>query len=55
LRRLAERLATALRLPVEEGDAFERIKVADIGLNDEQLEQVAAVGAVAIGLALEAG
>lgn len=55
LRRLAERLATALRLPVEEGDAFERIKVGEIGLSDDQLEQVAAVGAVAIGLALEAG
>lgn len=53
LRRLPERLATALRLPVEEADAFARITVGDLGLSDEQLEQVRAVGAIAIGLALE--
>ena len=53
LRRLPERLATALRLPVEEANAFSRITVGDLGLSDEQLEQVRAVGAIAIGLALE--
>ncbi|HEX9774944.1 MAG TPA: type IV pilus assembly protein PilM [Actinomycetota bacterium] len=54
MRRLPERLATALRIPVEEGNALARVKVAaELGLTDEQLDQVSAVGGVAIGSALE--
>lgn len=53
LRRLAERLATAIRVPVEEGHALGRVSVGEVGLSEEQLEQVDAVGATAIGLALE--
>lgn len=54
LRGLSERLATALRIPVEEGSALTRVKVGDLGLSEEQLVQVAAIGAVAVGLAMEA-
>ena len=54
LRRLSERLATALRIPVQEGNALDRMKVGELGLSDAQLEQVSAIGSVAIGLALEA-
>jgi len=50
---LQGRLSGALGVPVERGDALGRVKVADLGLGPEQLEQVSAVGAVAIGLALE--
>lgn len=54
LPRLGERLASALRLPVEEGNPLARLKVGEIGLSPEQLEQVSAVAAVAVGLAMEA-
>jgi len=53
LRRLPERLASALRIPVEEARALSRVQVAELGLTPEQIEQVEAVGAVAIGLAME--
>jgi type IV pilus assembly protein PilM len=54
LPRLAERLATALRLPVEEGQSFARIKVSDdIRLTDEQLASASQVAATVVGLALE--
>jgi type IV pilus assembly protein PilM len=54
LPRLAERLATALRLPVEEGQAFSRVKVSDdIRLTDEQLAAASQVAATVVGLALE--
>jgi len=54
LPRLAERLATALRLPVEEGQAFSRVKVSDdIRLTDEQLAAASPVAATVVGLALE--
>jgi type IV pilus assembly protein PilM len=49
----AERLGGALGLPVERGSALGRVEVADLGLSDDQLDQVAAVGAVSIGLAVE--
>ena len=49
----AERLGGALGLPVERGSALGRIEVSDLGLSDDQLDQVAAVGAVSIGLAVE--
>lgn len=50
---LQGRLAGALGLPVERGDALGRVKVGDLGLASEQIQRVAAVGAVAVGLALE--
>jgi type IV pilus assembly protein PilM len=54
LPRLAERLATALRLPVEQGNAFSRVKVSDdIRLSDEQLDAASHVATTVIGLALE--
>ena len=54
LPRLAERLATALRLPVEEGQSFSRVKISDdIRLSDEQLAEASRVAATVIGLALE--
>ncbi|MGZ4104780.1 MAG: type IV pilus assembly protein PilM [Actinomycetota bacterium] len=54
LPRLAERLATALRLPVEQGNAFARVKVSDdIRLTDEQLDTASHVATTVIGLALE--
>ena len=53
LPRLAERLATALHVPVEEGRALDHIKVADLGLTAEQLDQVAVVASIAIGLGME--
>jgi type IV pilus assembly protein PilM len=53
LARLAERLAQVLRIPVEEGQALARLRVGDIGLSTEQLEQVSTVAAVAVGLTLE--
>ena len=54
LRGLTERLATAIRLPVEDGSAFARVQVGDLGLDDAQQQQVGAIGCVAVGLALEA-
>lgn len=48
-----ERLSSALGLPVEHGRALARVEVGDIGLTFEQIEQVSAVAAVAIGLAME--
>lgn len=53
LPRFAERLAHALRVPVEEGHPLSRVKVGNLGLTSEQLEQVSAVAAVAVGLTLE--
>jgi len=54
LPRLPERLANALRLPVEHANAFARVKISDdIRLTDEQLESVSHVAATVIGLALE--
>lgn len=53
LPRLAERMATALRVPVEEGNALDHVKVADLGLSPEQLEQVGVVAAIATGLGME--
>lgn len=50
---LRDRLAETLHVPVEEGSALTRVAVGDADLSDEQLEQVAVVGSVAIGLALE--
>jgi len=50
---LAERLAQSLRIPVEEGQPLARVKVGDLGLSTEQLEQVSSVAAVAVGLTLE--
>ncbi|MCA1830084.1 MAG: type IV pilus assembly protein PilM [Actinomycetota bacterium] len=49
----AERLSHGLGLPVERADALGRVKVGDLGLTDDQLEQVAAVAAVSVGLAIE--
>jgi len=54
LPRLRERLATALHLNVEDGNALSRVVVGEAELSDEQLEQVAIVASVAVGLALEA-
>lgn len=54
LPRLAERLAQMLRIPVEEGAPLARLRIGDIGLSTEQLEQVSTVAAVAVGLTLEA-
>jgi len=49
-----ERLATALRLPVEEGQSFSRVKISDdIRLTDEQLAEASRVAATVVGLALE--
>ncbi len=53
LRRFPERLAQTLRIPVEEGQALGRVKVGNMGLTAEQLEQVSTVAAVAVGLTLE--
>jgi len=53
LPRLAERLASALRIPVAEGRALDHLNVADLGLTSEQLEQVAVVASIAIGSAME--
>jgi type IV pilus assembly protein PilM len=54
LPRLPERLATALRLPVEHAQAFARVKISDdIRLSDEQLETASHVAATVVGLALE--
>jgi len=54
LPRLAERLATAMRLPVEEGQAFTRVKISDdIRLTDEQLSEASRVAATVVGLGLE--
>jgi type IV pilus assembly protein PilM len=50
---LRERLAEALHLTVEDGNALARVQVGEAELTDEQLEQVGIVGAVAVGLALE--
>lgn len=53
LPRLGERLAGALRIPVEEGHALRFLNVADLGLTPEQLDQVGVVASIAIGLAME--
>ncbi|MBI4728878.1 MAG: type IV pilus assembly protein PilM [Acidobacteria bacterium] len=53
LPRLADRLAQALRLPVEEGRPLATVKLGRLGLDVGQLSQVSAVAAVAVGLALE--
>jgi hypothetical protein len=43
-----------LRLPVEPGSAFSRVKISDdIRLTDEQLDEAARVAATVVGLALE--
>lgn len=54
LPRLAERLATALRIPVEDGKPLATVKLGKLKLDVGQLTHVSAVSAVAVGLALEA-
>jgi type IV pilus assembly protein PilM len=49
---LAPRLAASLHLPVEEGQPLARVKIGKLGLSPEQLVQMSAVAAVAVGLAL---
>lgn len=50
---LGDRLASVLHLTVEEGRPLAHVKLGKLGFTAEQLEQVSAVGAVAVGLALE--
>lgn len=52
LRGLAERLATATRVPVELGTAMTRLKVGKVGLTEEQLAFVAPLVSVPVGLAM---
>lgn len=49
---LAPRLAGILRIPVEEAQPLSRLKLGKLGLAPEQLVQMSAVAATAVGLAL---
>lgn len=49
---LAQRLAGVLHLPVEEAQPLSHVKLGKLGLSPEQLVQMSAVAAVAVGLAL---
>ncbi|MGI8872799.1 MAG: type IV pilus assembly protein PilM [Egibacteraceae bacterium] len=49
---LAERLQSALRLPVEQGYSLGELKIGRIGIDDDQLVQAQRYLAVAVGLAL---
>lgn len=52
---LPQRLANALRLPVEHGRVFAAIKVGKTGLNDAQLAEAEPLMGAAVGAALGAG
>lgn len=52
---LAQRLANALRLPVEHGRVLGSVKVGKIGLNDAQLAEAEPLMAASVGTALGAG
>lgn len=52
---LAQRLANALRLPVEHGRVLGSMKVGKIGLNDAQLAEAEPLMAASVGTALGAG
>lgn len=49
---LAQRLAAVLHLPVEEAQPLAHVKLGRLGLSPEQLVQMSAVAAVAVGLAM---
>ncbi len=49
---LYERLASGLHLPVEEGQPFTRVRIGKVSQTPDELAQMSAVSAVAIGLAL---
>jgi type IV pilus assembly protein PilM len=49
---LAQRLSTATRLPVEYGNALASLHMGKTGLSPEQLNHVAPLAAVPVGLAL---
>jgi type IV pilus assembly protein PilM len=51
---LRERLASATRLPVVEGDPFTTMRIGSTGLDDDQLDFVKPLAAVPVGLALGA-
>jgi type IV pilus assembly protein PilM len=51
---LIERLATATRLPVVDGDPLAALRIGRTGLDDRQLEYVKPLAAVPVGLALGA-
>lgn len=53
LPRLAERIAGALRVPVDLVSGLMRVTVGDLGLDEAQIEQVSVVAATAVGAALE--
>ena len=52
---LAQRLANALRLPVEPGRVLGSVKVGKIGLNESQLAEAEPLMAASVGTALGAG
>ena len=49
---LHERLASGLHLPVEEGQPLTRVRIGKVSQTPDELAQMSAVSAVAIGLAL---
>jgi type IV pilus assembly protein PilM len=51
LSNLNERLAAALRIPVDVGHAFQHLSVGKVGLDDDQLAEAEHFLAVAVGLA----
>ena len=51
---LAERLAAATRLPVEQGNPIAPLQVGDTGLSPEQIQFVEPLAVVPVGLALGA-
>lgn len=53
LLRFAERLASAIRIPVEHASALSRVAVGELHLDEQQLQQVGIVAAVAVGAGLE--
>ncbi|MHB8511332.1 MAG: type IV pilus assembly protein PilM [Actinomycetota bacterium] len=50
---LASRLSAVLRIPVDEAQPLANIKLGKLGLAPEQLVQMSAVAAVAVGLSME--
>jgi type IV pilus assembly protein PilM len=51
---LAQRLATAVRTPVEYGRPFTQVEIGKTGLSPEQLQYVEPLSAVPVGLAMGA-
>jgi type IV pilus assembly protein PilM len=51
LANLNERLAAALRIPVDVGYAFQHLSIGKVGLDDEQLAEAEHFLSVAVGLA----